>query len=1577
MLSYNSNKRYSIKKSTNNESKGDWYTVTIYKDPPPVKTSTTNTQTYTSTKNTGVGSNQPFTESMETGTDPIKFPIGNTSTQTNNLSGMNSNEGIFADYIQRIIQSFIDYSNQQISSSENVPYNIETNIFDKIKELYNSVDGYTDISNIKDISNLIINQFLSVNIRYNKLLYDKLVQHYINKHKPNESEKFESVNNMIYYSLIYLLDYQKRTNFIGINDSELNITKMSAEPYNKIHMHDSHPGTLSKLFFKVPENGNEDSGVHRYINIKKVNSNLSQNLKTLIDELNMLDNKFTSSHGIIINNKEIDTLLTSVKILTYLRQLLYQLELVNGLIREEVNHLSAEKGRYEHSIDKNTNVLTFVSIRDNGGDILPINCNYRNMLFSNTSKYGVGFNILHDLRHKQLYRLTKNKGESKSDVYNIESIEEPVYNFYGNYGPFNSISYNQNNKDFANNMKGISDMIMEGKDVFVIGYGMSGAGKTSTLIYNNFSKEIGSIMYLLNLMATQNSGGIGKAEIHINQMYANSSNSNDPYNKSMFSKPEFVSVEYNPSIKTWIISNNSNAKLIKLIGEKEEEGNEESNEEEKKEPTRLDSLLEQAINNSDYRYVAGTTNNPQSSRSHVLITIIFDGNYGKLFIGDFAGVENANSFAIYKPGDKIYEEINNIISSGEFNINVYYDMEDKKKLGPNNIVSDIIKQLVVEKSIDETIHKYDTLILPPDGGLLYPHQNDYQINFDKNNLRQMLEYVQSIYSMDEREQKLLELDGKNGGMDVDEISNYKKSVDHLLRNCIIVDKGDNVVTISKSKKETYYKFLFHILMLNVYKYTFEFDVKIMTDIRTGIQDVKNILGKLLNGSDNMYDFLSNKILDFMFYNSEGRKDTVKYIVLGSKYINNVVESYDYSNTFSKAGSSYKIENFYSKLREIYENNIIRNDANININNLKGSTLDENNIIKLSNKGQTNIYSYNTYHDILNHNSEFSLLFYFHFINIISSDNVPLLKDITFNPKGIERDLSIDKHSFYNKLFLDFPVSYEGKFFIEKPFNKGFKSPKLPLFTEKPNNKFNHRTIKDFYSINNKNKIEMVTDLFATFKHINNSRNQNNKFILTVINRIQYLQTEIIKRTYEGIFINSSLSDMRQDISNELYNAKKSKAMSNKKSNYVDVIVPDSSIESVCHGKLVCDKVIGKCFVRDNFNNSSDKGIIQETIDKHIDIHHSVSLNNNSGEDEKEEEKVIDTNKSLCYCTTLVINNRLDANYPTPNIPYISLYNLKREYRRLLNANELKNKHLIYETNYSDIIKENIKDDIKTETGYKYEEYISTKPNLKYITSVHELVKRLYTDVTTSTGKNKLNGIYTRITDEMSKSKNYNSFESGEESKAEAGEDNKFVSKLYGAYNIQQLLEDIGTYIQTIENYNSLTLIGTLEFADEMMNYNLIYDKCNITNNNPMINSDGNQLFNNFGQGDNSIKKMYFKYGEDSKYKEITGITDADSINDIIRKISSNSNSMSGSGKRKCNKNRTRKLYSKPKKGKQKLKRTYKNKLKEVKLGKGKGKGKEKIKTKTKGKSKTYKKLRDNQIKKGKQKLNKTYKTKTS
>lgn len=213
-------------------------------------------------------------------------------------------------------------------------------------------------------------------------------------------------------------------------------------------------------------------------------------------------------------------------------------------------------------------------------------------------------------------------------------------------GPFTkTFSQYKNNIDIASDMKDVINSLTNPnpKPVFIMGYGASGAGKTSSLIYLNKTKEDGVIIHLCNLMADN---GYKKAEIKTHEFYTSNNKNVDITNPR---SRDYIGFSYNSGSRDFKLDDtyehvNTHADRVKLLHDLETDKkswNLEDNITKFEKESKLGEILSHLIDKD--RFVKATLNNPNSSRSHTLIFIKLinsDKKVANLIIGDFAGVEN-------------------------------------------------------------------------------------------------------------------------------------------------------------------------------------------------------------------------------------------------------------------------------------------------------------------------------------------------------------------------------------------------------------------------------------------------------------------------------------------------------------------------------------------------------------------------------------------------------------------------------------------------------------------------------------------------------------------------------------------------------------------------------------------------------------------------------------------------------------------------------------------------------------------------------------------------------------------------
>ena len=256
----------------------------------------------------------------------------------------------------------------------------------------------------------------------------------------------------------------------------------------------------------------------------------------------------------------------------------------------------------------------------------------------------------------------------------------PKYDHLFHFGHFNKILHNDNNEKFGNKMTEVITKLTSDplSDVFIIGYGASGAGKTTTLIYDKNQpegKRDGAVVYMLNKLAKDQGANYQEITLTITELFMAEPN---VQTKATDIFPTLLNKITNQEFtyKDGIFKANINYEKYKQANDAANTGLPQAMESkeykelflqkgagldfqgETKDFT-LSEILQLLIDKK--RKVSGTTNNPQSSRSHVLSSISFTkvkkgGTQEtlKLYIGDFAGVENKFDYSSFTYGNDLY-----------------------------------------------------------------------------------------------------------------------------------------------------------------------------------------------------------------------------------------------------------------------------------------------------------------------------------------------------------------------------------------------------------------------------------------------------------------------------------------------------------------------------------------------------------------------------------------------------------------------------------------------------------------------------------------------------------------------------------------------------------------------------------------------------------------------------------------------------------------------------------------------------------------------------------------------------------
>ena len=396
--------------------------------------------------------------------------------------------------------------------------------------------------------------------------------------------------------------------------------------------------------------------------------------------------------------------------------------------------------------------------------------------------------------------LVKYNNNSKKFPENEQINEYDKYTNEYLFGPFNRIyNFDENNKNIAGNLNDIVNSLKNNKDVFIIGYGASGSGKTSTLVYlkNNNITEEGIIIHVCkSLTDTYNKFNVKCREFftenntNVVRKIPEDDNQSIPFtfkNDSILLDNDY---EYAPK---WSSKDGSKKKF--------------------KQNDNIGDVILYLIDKD--RFVKPTTNNPKSSRSHSLVFIELIGNDNKkvnFIIGDFAGVENRfncddnnvenfykintgnNNYYLEKFQEEYKEE-----NDEEFNDSYYPELnynkknyENIKNILLNEFFKKVLKKSETDKGIRQDIKNY-----------LYNKikikYNDINNIFNKENYE---ERIKDIFYNDITN-ILIEKKNNKNNIQIDQIFNeYFDNIMNNLKDILEKINDDDIKTNSKSDKIT-------------------------------------------------------------------------------------------------------------------------------------------------------------------------------------------------------------------------------------------------------------------------------------------------------------------------------------------------------------------------------------------------------------------------------------------------------------------------------------------------------------------------------------------------------------------------------------------------------------------------------------------------------------------------------------------------------------------------------------------------------------------------------------------------------
>jgi hypothetical protein len=526
------------------------------------------------------------------------------------------------DYIEKLFRNMIGNYIKAVNEFINLP-NLK-----KVLAL-----NHNDLNDLTDLKNYII-------------LLDQF--HYVGIN----NTKFKSSTNHKFFMIGADFKGDKRNNIKDVVNNKENETtylttgievpeKAKQNIKNKYEISDL---TKNKVYFNINDFANEIlENIYlckeKYSEIQTSGSTIDKNDKELNKDLAYF---FYYILDIIEKEKQyIDNILKSTKLLEILNN--------NNELKSAINQ------KIQTKID--SSILTYLKIRNDQDGDKDYNKQRFNIQLENISGGGNTTKTMvldYNDEHKEYYK------KDAANNYVLISDEQQEYQHKYIFGNFTNIFHpSKTNSEIAGYVDEIINRLNEEKPkpVFVMGYGSSGAGKTSTLISrkkNENKREDGILIEICNKLAKAQT--YNKINVKIIELYKDPNKDKDDTRVYTTNYIGFTGKTTGPEGKNTTQANftykNDSFTLDEKITHtnnhpfrvyKQEKLKENMENKTFKTSTQLGDYLTYVIDTD--RHVKGTPNNINSSRSHSLVFLELSNtaNIDKkayLIVGDFAGVEN-------------------------------------------------------------------------------------------------------------------------------------------------------------------------------------------------------------------------------------------------------------------------------------------------------------------------------------------------------------------------------------------------------------------------------------------------------------------------------------------------------------------------------------------------------------------------------------------------------------------------------------------------------------------------------------------------------------------------------------------------------------------------------------------------------------------------------------------------------------------------------------------------------------------------------------------------------------------------
>ncbi len=582
-----------------------------------------------------------------------------------------------------------------------------------IETYYTFLKNISELPIIIKISALTIDELLHLFIIYNDKTHNELVTFTKNNKTINNLSVLESLASFLYIDITnwindmftdVISDHNTISKFIGTDKNPSNLRLLREKYFNEKGMINLFNDTLNmnKLLINMKqckngqcninikenvlsemENKNYYINIYTYLdiiqNIISKDDNVNQFYKTIFKKatIHTIIYNFFSSNSVdsIQNIISITNLLSSTENLIEKIDKLYLTKTQNNIISylrircdPIYDQIRMYNRRFDIQLNKNN---TFIKIGYNHHNFpyydvaLDNSVTLHKNLSTNITKLGKDIWKSYYLSTCPNIRSGSNqtlvcKGKEIPSLSTAEQFIPINYEHKYLLGPFNNIFPPKSseetittNNDISERMNEIINLLVAKKPAFIMGYGASGSGKTSSLIYFTKGKtpesRNGVLIALCNKMAKEHQ--YTNIKIKSYEFYSDPKKKKDEYVRDNIivkrvPLQEDSEITFNYINEQFVLTNgtntNNNKRGYNHINTFTDRTKSETTFFENNTP--MGELLIHLIDND--RYVKATPNNPNSSRSHSLIIVNFyKGNSSNadnttLIIGDFAGVEN-------------------------------------------------------------------------------------------------------------------------------------------------------------------------------------------------------------------------------------------------------------------------------------------------------------------------------------------------------------------------------------------------------------------------------------------------------------------------------------------------------------------------------------------------------------------------------------------------------------------------------------------------------------------------------------------------------------------------------------------------------------------------------------------------------------------------------------------------------------------------------------------------------------------------------------------------------------------------